>query len=308
MRWDRKDLISIDQLDKEDIDHILRCAEILEPYSGRANKLLLCKGEILYCVFLEPSTRTQGSFVTAMLTLGGDVQIFNPEASSLKKSESRSDTLRTLEQFCDIVVIRDPQSGSVAQYADALDIPVINAGDGAGEHPTQALLDCFTIKRECGRLSNLNVVFMGDLKYGRTVHSLIRALRNYHGNKFYGYSPAGLEMPKELHGSDFMRIENMHDVFDLNPDVIYATRIQKERMLPEERDRFSYRIDNNFIQKLPKHARIMHPFPRVDELDTEIDNDPRVIPFKQIRYGVQTRMALLALMLGHEEEVFSLAK
>ncbi|MFH0832217.1 MAG: aspartate carbamoyltransferase [Candidatus Aenigmatarchaeota archaeon] len=300
--WNRKDILSVDELSRKDIEFILDCAKILEPFSGRGNKLDLCRGEILITAFFEPSTRTEMSFTTAMHTLGGDVQNFKPIGSSLEKGESKEDTVRILEQYCDILAIRDPGAGSVKKYADLVNVPVINAGDGSDQHPTQAMLDLYTIKKEFGRLDDLVIVFTGDLKFGRTVHSLIKALRKFNNNRFFGISPKGLEMPEYLKNGDYTEIDI---VGDLDPDVIYATRIQKERM-PAGSD-FKYEINKKFLDLLPAKTRIMHPLPRVGELNPEIDDDPRFIPFKQARHGVHVRMAILAILLGHENGILKLS-
>ncbi len=300
--WDRKDFLSIDSLSREDIETILHYAEILESYSGRGNKLNMCRGEILVTAFFEPSTRTEKSFEAAMYVLGGDVLTHHESGSSREKGESKLDTLHTLEQYSDIIAIRDPEIGMMQKYADELQIPVINAGDGHNQHPTQAILDLYTIKKEIGRLSQLKVVFFGDLKYGRTVHSLIKALRLLGSNDFFGVAPRGLELPQSFSGNDYNEID-MQEVFKIKPDVIYATRIQKERMVLEERDKYSYEINKAFLSKLPRHTKIMHPLPRVNEINIEIDKDPRFIPFKQVRNGLHTRMALIALILNHEDEL-----
>jgi aspartate carbamoyltransferase catalytic subunit len=299
------DLISISSLSKDEIELILRCAELLEPFSGKGNKLDVCKGEILGLLFFEPSTRTEKSFQSAMYRLGGDVIVHKDAGSSREKGESKIDTIKVIEQYCDILVIRDTQLGSVSSYAGLSHIPVINAGDGAGEHPTQALLDLYTIKKEIGRLDNLRVVFTGDLKYGRTVHSLIKALRKFSGNMFYGTSPKPLGLSEELKGNDYEEI-GIAELSQVQPDVIYATRIQKERLgYPAS---FSYEINNKILETLPSKTRIMHPLPRVDELNPEIDSDPRVVPFKQVRHGLTTRMAILALMLDHEKGLATLTQ
>lgn len=303
--WNKKNLVSIDQLSRNDIKFILDCAKLLEPFSGKGNKLDICKGEILITAFFEPSTRTEMSFVSAMHTLGGNAQIFRERGSSREKGESKIDTLRVLEQYCDIIAIRDPESGSVSRYADSLGIPVINAGDGSNEHPTQALLDLYTIKKEVGSLDNLKVVFIGDLKYGRTVRSLIKALRRFSKNSFFGVSPKMLKLPDELKGSDYEEI-NIDEISEVEPNVIYATRIQKERMVSWEGKKISYEINKKILENLPEKTRIMHPLPRVDELNPELDDDPRVIPFKQARYGLQTRMALISILSGHEKEILGL--
>ncbi|MBI5061165.1 MAG: aspartate carbamoyltransferase [Candidatus Aenigmarchaeota archaeon] len=312
--WDRKDLLSIDQLGRKDIDSILKYAEVLEPYSNRGNMLDMCNGEVLARVAFEPSTRTFRSFGFVIYKLGGwSDSIYTPRDSSMEKGESKEDTLRTLEQYSNIVLIRDAEVGSVARYADLLDIPVINGGDGSGEHPTQALLDMRTIEKEIGRKDGLKVVFMGDLGNGRTVHSLIKALRKYDNNFFYGFSPEGLEMPGELEGSDYQPL-SMDNIYDVVPDAIYMTRIQRERLKSEElREKFLaeqefYKVNRDKMSRLPQKTKVMHPLPCVGEISPDVYNDPRVIPFVQVRHGLETRMAILALMLGHEDELEQMCK
>ncbi len=293
--WERKDFLDVDSLSKEDIEMILDYSEVLETHSGRGSKLDICRGEILVTAFFEPSTRTEKSFEAAMYVLGGDVLLHHEAGSSRDKGESKLDTLRTLEQYSDIIAIREPEAGMMQRYADELDIPVINAGDGHNQHPTQAILDLFTIKKEIGCLDDLKVIFFGDLKYGRTVHSLIKALRLFGRNQFFGVAPRGLELPQSFAGNDYEEID-MEDVIKIKPDFIYATRIQKERMSLDDRDKYSYEINAAFLCKLPKHTKIMHPLPRVNEINIEVDKDPRFIPFKQVRNGLHTRMALIALL------------
>ncbi len=305
--WNKRDFIDIDALSRQDIETVLDYAQILEAYSGKGNKLDFCRGEILTTVFFEPSTRTEKSFEAAMHVLGGDVLTHHESGSSREKGETKLDTLHVFEQYSDIVAIRDPEVGTMKTYADELGIPVINAGDGHNQHPTQTMLDLYTIQKEIGRLSDLKIVFLGDLKYGRTVHSLIKALRVLGKNEFLGVSPIGLGMPQALSGSDFSEI-SMEDIFSVKPDAIYATRIQKERMVIEDRDKYSYEINKDFLKRLPKNTKIMHPLPRVNEINIEVDKDPRFIPFKQVRNGLHTRMAIIALLLGHEDRIIGLSK
>ncbi|MBI2971059.1 MAG: aspartate carbamoyltransferase [Candidatus Aenigmarchaeota archaeon] len=299
--WDKKKLLTIDELSRKDIELILETSGILEPHASKG-KLQLCRGEILANVFFEPSTRTEKSFQAAMHRLGGDVIMHKDPGSSREKGESKLDTLRVLEQYSDIMAVRDPETYSLQQYAETLALPIINAGDGSNEHPTQALLDLYTVLKEKGSMENLSIVFTGDLKFGRTVHSLIKALRKFPGNRFFGISPETLELPVDLKGGDYEEIL-FEDMYGIRPDIVYATRIQKERMVSWAGEKFSYEINNDVLRKLPSTARIMHPLPRVNELNPEIDSDPRVIPFKQVKYGMVVRMALLALMLGHEKEL-----
>lgn len=312
--WDRKDLLSIDQLERSDIDQILGYAETLEPYSGPGDKLYICRGEILYRAFFEPSTRTYESFGVAMHMLDGDVEGFRqPTGTSMEKNETKEDTLRALDSLFDIIVIRDDKEGSVAHYANILDIPVINAGDGSNEHPSQTLLDLRTIEKEVGTLDELDVVFVGDLMNGRTVHSLIKGLRKYNRNQVYGFSPRGLELPEYLRGTDYQEIQ-FDDIYDINPQVIYVTRIQKERIEGEElREQFDaekkfYEINSERLTQLPATTRIMHPLPCIGEIDDKAFEDSRVIPYKQVRHGIETRMAILAMMLGHVPELMEMEK
>ncbi len=300
--WDKRSLISIDSLSRSDIEFILDASRRLEPFSMKGKRLRVCEGEILANVFFEPSTRTDKSFQAAMYRLGGGVIAHKDAGSSREKGESKLDTLHTLQQYSDIMVIRDPEIDSVGRYADSVNIPLINAGDGSNEHPTQALLDLYTILKEVGRLENLSVVFAGDLKFGRTVHSLIKALRKFSGNRFFGVSPESLGMPYELMGGDCKEI-NFEEVAGIKPDIVYATRIQKERMVSWEGEKFSYEINMEVLNNLPPYTKIMHPLPRVNELNPEIDSDSRVIPFKQVKNGMIVRMAILAIMLGHEKEI-----
>lgn len=297
--WNKKHLLDIESLSRDDIEFIIKCAEILEPYSGRGNKLDICRGEILANVFFEPSTRTEKSFQAAMYVLGGDVITHKNVGSSIEKGESKEDTIRTLEQYSDVLVIRDPEIGSVKKYSNLVNIQVINAGDGASGHPTQSLMDLYTIKKEIGKLNDLTIVFMGDLKNARTVHSLKKAIEKFDNTKIYGIAPKGLE-------SEDIELIDAKELTNVKPDILYITRIQKERIPEQERNNFSFRFDSKILNMLPNNAKVMHPLPRVDEMDPSLDKDPRIIPFKQARYGLQTRMAILALILGHEKEILAL--
>ncbi|MCX6819366.1 MAG: aspartate carbamoyltransferase [Candidatus Aenigmarchaeota archaeon] len=297
--WNKKNLLSVDQLSRGDIEFILNCSKILEPLSGRGNKLNICKGEILAEIFFEPSTRTEKSFQAAMYTLGGEVILHKDPGSSREKGESKEDTVKMFEQYSDIIVVRDPEIGLMKKYADLVNIPLINAGDGANEHPSQALLDLYTINKEIGRLDDITMVLMADIKYARAVHSLLKALRKFSSNKIYGISPKGLEMP----GIEMIDIDELKRV---NPDILYVTRIQKERIPTEERDKFAFRVDARTLSLLSSHTRIMHPLPRIDEIDPAISNDNRFIFFKQVRNGLHTRMAIISILMGHEDEVLAI--
>jgi len=297
--WNKKNLLSVDQLSRADIEFILNCAKILEPLSGRGNKLNICKGEILAEIFFEPSTRTEKSFQAAMYTLGGDVITHKNIGSSVEKGETKADTVKIMEQYSDIIAVRDPEELTVKKYADLVNIPLINAGDGSNEHPSQALLDLYTINKEIGKLDDITIVFMADLKYGRAVHSLIKALRKFSSNKIYGISPKGLELP----GIETISIEELKKI---RPDILYVTRIQRERIPPEEKDKFSFRVDSRVLNMLPNNTKVMHVMPRIDEMDPALDNDKRIILFKQARHGLHTRMAIISILMGHEDEVLAI--
>jgi len=307
--WDKRDLLDINSLSREEIELILHYARILEPFSGKGNKLGICKGEILITAFFEPSTRTEMSFATAMHTLGGDVQSFKPLGSSLEKGENKEDTICTLEQYCDILVIRDPEIDSVKRYADLVNIPVINAGDGSNEHPTQALLDLYTIWKTFNTINGLKMAIIGDLRYGRNLHSLIKIFGKFDNNKIIGISPPGLELPNNFKTGDFKGIitemDKLNDILaEIRSDIVYVGRLRKEYLpLGENPMKYKYEINRDILNKLSEKTIIMHAFPRVDELNPEVDSDPRFLPFKQARYGLQTRMAIIALLLGHEKEL-----
>jgi len=307
--WDKRDLLDINSLSREEIELILHYTGILEPFSGRGNKLNICKGEILITAFFEPSTRTEMSFATAMHTLGGDVQCFKPSGSSIEKGESKEDTVQILEQYCDILVIRDPEIDSVKRYADLVNIPVINAGDGSNEHPTQALLDLYTIWKKFNTINGLRMAIIGDLRYGRNLHSLVEIFGKFDNNKIIGISPPGLELPNNFKTEDFKGIITEMDKLDeilaeIRPDIVYAGRLRKEYLpLGENPMKYKYEINRDILENLSEKTIVMHALPRVDELNPEVDSDPRFIPFKQARYGLQTRMAIIALLLGHEKEL-----
>ena len=299
------DIINIDDLTREELDHILSVSSKMLPLMKKGSSL--CKGKILASLFFEPSTRTRLSFESAMSRLGGMVVGFaDPTATSEKKGEVLADTIRTIDGYVDIMVIRHPQEGSAKVAADYADVPVMNGGDGGHHHPTQTILDLFTIKEEKGRIDNLSIGFCGDLKYGRTVHSLAYALAKYKDVKVTCIAPKALEMPRyiinhlKMNGVHVIEKESIEETIE-DLDVLYATRIQKERFGSEKEYmdvRGSYYIDENIMSKAKKDMILMHPLPRVDEIRYEIDDDKRTVYFKQAHYGVPTRMALIALLLG----------
>ncbi len=302
-----KDILSVKQFSRHDLDYIFGVAREMEEMVHRVGSFDLLKGKILANLFYEPSTRTSSSFTAAMERLGGSVIPINEvRYSSVSKGESLPDTVRTLEAYADVIVIRHPEVGSAELAAKYARKPIINAGDGVGEHPTQALLDLFTIQGEMGRVDGLTITMVGDLKYGRTVHSLARLLTLYDIKLNY-VSPDILRMPPsiidEIQGkSQVQQAEyaSLNDVIG-ESDVLYVTRVQKERFEDEKvynsvKDAFVISAET---MKLAKEDMIlMHPLPRVGEITMDVDDDPRAAYFRQMEYGLYVRMALLAMVLG----------
>lgn len=301
-----QDIISVKQFNRQLLTYIMGVADEMRALVKRFGKANLLDGKILANLFYEPSTRTSASFQAAMLRLGGRVIAINEvRYSSVTKGESLPDTVRTLESYCDVIVIRHPEIGSAAIAAKAARKPVINAGDGPGEHPTQALLDLYTISDELKRLDGLKVAMLGDLKYGRTVHSLTRLLSLY-DTEFYFVSPEILRMPEEIlqelrqSGHTYHEFEDVNDVIS-EVDVLYVTRVQRERFDdPDEYERVKdyYVIDPEVMSRAKKDMILMHPLPRVYEIDMRVDDDPRAAYFRQMENGMYIRMALLAAVLG----------
>jgi aspartate carbamoyltransferase catalytic subunit len=305
--WYGKDIISVKQFERSDLEYIFGVAHEMRGMVESIGTFDLLKGKILANLFYEPSTRTSSSFTAAMERLGGSVIPINEvKYSSVTKGESLTDTVRTLECYADVIVLRHPETGSAAIAAKAARKPVINAGDGTGEHPTQALLDTFTILEELGRLDNLNVTMLGDLKYGRTVHSLARLLSNFTNIKLNYISPDILRMPKEV--MDEVAAKNFPQAeFDSlesvlpETDILYVTRVQKERFedpADYEKVKGAYVIDPEVMKAAKKDMAVMHPLPRVGEISIDFDDDPRAAYFRQMEYGLYVRMALLAMVLG----------
>jgi aspartate carbamoyltransferase catalytic subunit len=271
----------------------------------------ICSSKILATLFYEPSTRTRFSFEAAMLRLGGKVIGFSePNSSAVAKGESIADTIRTISCYADIAVMRHPKEGAPKIASMYSEIPVINAGDGGHQHPTQTLTDLLTIRSIKGRLSNLTIGLCGDLKFGRTVHSLIKALSRYENNKFVLISPGELKVPdyirKEIlqgNSIEFKEVEKLDEVIkDL--DILYMTRVQRERFFNEEdyiRLKDSYILDGDKIKKANKEMIVLHPLPRVNEISMEVDKDPRACYFQQAKYGMFARMALIIKLLGVEK-------
>jgi aspartate carbamoyltransferase catalytic subunit len=298
-----RDIISIKDFTREEVDHILKTAGKVDHILGENLRPL--SGKFMGLLFFEPSTRTRLSFEAAMKRMGGGVIGFSePAVSSVKKGETLADTVRTVENYADILVIRHPLEGSAKLAADFASIPVINAGSGAEEHPTQAFLDLYTIFKEKGSVDGLNIGILGDLRYGRTVHSLTYALSLYDVN-LYLVSPPELRIRKEVLQAvrNRLRVKEFSRIEDVMPelDVLYVTRIQRERF-PDpgeyERIKGAYRIDKAALEKAKEDLIVMHPLPRVDEIQPEVDETKHALYFKQVRYGLITRMALLGLVLG----------
>ena len=299
-------ILSVKQFDREKLQYIYRVADEMRSLVKRFGKANLLDGKILANLFYEPGTRTSSSFQAAMLRLGGrNISINSVRYSSVTKGESLPDTVRTLESYCDLTVLRHPQVGAAVEAARYAHKPLINAGDGTGEHPTQALLDIYTIEDELERLDGLKVAMMGDLKYGRTVHSLTRLLSLYE-TEFYFVSPEILSMPDyildELRATGH-RFSALRDVDQIigEIDVLYMTRVQKERFEdPDqyERVRDYYVVDPELMSHAKEDMILMHPLPRVYEISMEVDKDPRAAYFRQMENGMYIRMALLAAVLG----------
>ena len=301
-----EDILHGNQFTKKDIDAILKTASYFEKELKKKDQVSLLKGKILATLFYEPSTRTRLSFEAAMQRLGGGVvSMGSVESSSVAKGESLSDTVRTVAQYADVIVIRHPKIGSAKEAADAVPIPVLNAGDGAGQHPTQALLDLYTIKKELGSLNRLKISLVGDLKNGRTVHALVEVLSLF-GAKLYFVSPDALRMPQEItsqlknKGMDVIETNDMKQAAR-ESDLLYMTRIQKERF-PDiseyEKVKGSLIIDEGFLKEIGKKIVILHPLPRVDEISPAVDVYPGAAYFRQVRNGIYVRMALLAMVMG----------
>jgi aspartate carbamoyltransferase len=305
--WYGKDVLSVKQFSRADLEYTAEVAHEMRIMVERIGTFDLLKGKILANLFYEPSTRTASSFMAAMERLGGAViPISEVRYSSVAKGESLPDTVRTLECYADVIVLRHPDVGAAALAAKYCRKPVINAGDGVGEHPTQALLDAFTIREELGRLDDLNVTMLGDLKYGRTVHSLARLLTLFGGIKLNYVSPEILRMPKDVmeEVADKGIPQTEHSTLKKvlpRTDVLYVTRVQKERfedVADYDKVKSAYVITREVMKAAKKKMIVMHPLPRVTEIDMDFDDDQRAAYFRQMEYGLYVRMALLAMVLG----------
>ncbi|MDE5796478.1 MAG: aspartate carbamoyltransferase [Muribaculaceae bacterium] len=298
-------LIDPTDLTKEELNEIIDLA--LDIIANREKYSEVCKGKKLATLFYEPSTRTRLSFTAAMMELGGNVLGFaDAKSSSVSKGETVADTVQVISCFADIIAMRHHEEGAALVAAMNSRIPVINAGDGSHSHPTQTLTDLLTIKREIGRFDNITIGFCGDLKFGRTVHSLIKALSRYEGVKVVLIAPEQLRLPDymkhevcDLNGIDYKEVETMEEVMP-ELDVLYMTRVQKERFFDEdefERVKDSFILDPEKLKTARPHMRILHPLPRVNEITVEVDSDPRAAYFRQVENGKFVRMALMLRLL-----------
>ena len=302
-------LMNVLNLSVEDVAELIVLAEDMMREPAKYSEV--CKGKKLATCFYEPSTRTRLSFEAAMLNLGGQVLGFSSaDSSSAAKGESVADTIRVISGYADICAMRHPKEG--APYVASLhsSIPVINAGDGGHNHPTQTLTDLLTIKNLKGRLDNLTVGLCGDLKFGRTVHSLVEAMVRYPNVKFVMISPPELKIPDylrrdmlEANGIEYKELNVLEDVLP-ELDLLYMTRVQRERFFNEEdyiRLKDSFILDAKKMKLVPKDMLVLHPLPRVNEISTEVDKDPRAVYFKQAQYGVYIRMALIMTLLAEAD-------
>jgi aspartate carbamoyltransferase catalytic subunit len=301
----KKDIVSIKDFTRQDLEFIFYITDKISTLRPK-EKIELGKGRILGYIFYEPSTRTRMSFEAAMASLGGSsIGIFDPRSSSIEKGESLADTIRTMDLYSDVIVLRHPLDGSSRFAGELSRNPIINAGSGSEEHPTQAMLDLYTIKKEKGKIDELTIGIVGDLKYGRTVYSLLYGLSNYNVN-IYLVSPPTLRIRKESI-YDVQNKLKIHEHSQLNSDILpkldilYVTRIQRERF-PDiqeyEKVKGTYTIDNNVLQISKHDVSIMHPMPRMEEITHSIDNTKNAVYFKQAAYGKELRAALLALVLN----------
>lgn len=293
-----KHIIESQQFDKKNIDKIFALAGALEKKSDNS-----LKGKIMASLFYEPSTRTRLSFESAMQKLGGSVITTEnaKEFSSAIKGETLEDSIKVISNYADVIVLRHYEQGSSLRASMVSEVPVINAGDGIGQHPTQALLDLYTIKKELGKVEGVTIALVGDLKHGRTIRSLAYLLGKYTNITIYFVSPKELRVDTDIkaylekHNVTYYETEDLESTVGII-DVLYQTRIQKERFVSEEaylRFKGCYKVDTNLESKMKKGSIIMHPLPRVDEIDVKIDNSPKAAYFKQAKYGLYIRMALL---------------
>ncbi len=299
--------MDINDFSKDELLYVLNAAKEFDPefVKSKRSNYTLAQGKIAALLFFEPSTRTEQSFSSAAQKIGMGIIGFNdPKATSIHKGESFSDTIRIMDSYADVLIIRHPESGSAKKAAEVAQIPVINAGDGPNQHPTQTLLDLYTMMKEAGKLDGITIAFMGDLKYGRTVHALSLALSHFKVKQIF-ISHSTLKMPDEFlkvlkeRGVAFEECDRLPE--SLEADFLYQTRVQKERFkdldeYKKVKDKFI--LDASFKKYLDKGVKLMHPLPRVNEIDPVLDHHPNAIYFKQARNGLYIREALLTLVLG----------
>lgn len=301
-------LLSTDDLSRDTIKHLLDLSNDILKSPQKYSKS--CDGKLLATLFFEPSTRTRLSFEAAMHRLGGSVLGFSDAGvSSTTKGETLADTIRTVSSYVDVIAMRHPKEGA-AKLADMYStVPIINAGDGGHQHPTQTLTDLLTINQTRGSIENMVVGLCGDLKFGRTVHSLVHMLSEFEGNTFYFISPKELQIPEYIKnmldkkGIKYIEVEKLEDIIG-ELDMLYMTRVQKERFFNEAdyiRLKDSYILDNEKLELAKKDMIILHPLPRVNEIAVEVDDDPRAVYFKQVHYGMIVRMALILTLLEGED-------
>ncbi|MDL2231385.1 aspartate carbamoyltransferase [Porphyromonadaceae bacterium OttesenSCG-928-L07] len=295
-------LVSIEDYSKEEILEVLNVASKFEK---NPNQMLL-KDKVIASLFFEPSTRTRLSFETAINRMGGRIVGFtDASSSSVKKGETLKDTIKMVDNYCDMIVMRHPVEGSARYASEVASIPVVNAGDGANQHPTQTMLDLYSIYKTQGTLENLNIFMVGDLKYGRTVHSLLQAMSHFHPT-FHFIAPKELEMPEEYKlflkdlNIPFFEHRELNEVIN-QADILYMTRVQRERFadpLEYEKVKNVYILRNSMLADSKDNLRILHPLPRVNEIDVDVDENPKAYYFEQARNGVYARQAIICKSLG----------
>jgi aspartate carbamoyltransferase catalytic subunit len=305
MSFKGRDILSTEDLSKDDILEIMRVSAEMEALKNKKGVADLLSDKLIAVLFMEPSTRTRLSFEAAVQNLGArSIGVSDPKTSSAAKGETLVDMARTVAGYVDAIVIRQPQTGGAKEMADAVDIPIINGGDGAGQHPTQALLDLYTILKEKGTLENLKIAMVGDLKNGRTVHSLAYALDDF-SPEYVFCAPEALQMPEKIvsdmneKGISCSLTSDIREA--LKADIVYMTRIQRERFEDPseyEKHKGSYVLNKKLIEEVNPDVFVMHPLPRVDEISVDVDALPSAAYFRQAHNGVYLRMALLAMVTG----------
>lgn len=303
--WDKKHILSIRDFSRKEIDHILKKSYEMEGLLSSGDPINYMEGKMLANLFFEPSTRTRMSFEVAMKRLGGKTVGFSVgDTSAETKGETIADTVQVVEGYADVIVLRHYAEGASRMASENVSAPLINGGDGANQHPTQTLLDLYTIQKEFDSIDDLTIAMVGDLKYGRTVHSLANALEKYDGINLKLISPQELRMPRRIVDSlkdKGMQVEETSDLSIENADVVYVTRIQKERFPdPQEFEKVkeTYILNRDVVENMKQNSIILHPLPRVSEIANEVDDSPQARYFEQAKNGVPVRMALLCLVCG----------